>query len=261
MPLITRLNRAFQIFGMDLIVAADALRSIGWYVNTARKYQRLCDDDRFKFHITHARPLLHDRFAQAGALGHYFHMDLWAARKVHARHPTDHLDVGSRIDGFIAHLLSFMCVAVIDIRPLKSDIEGLTFIQEDATLLTGIPDNSIRSLSSLHAVEHFGLGRYGDPIAPNAWSFALDALARVLQPGGYLYFATPIGTERVEFNSQRVFYPETIIEAFGSLELVSFSAVDDNGKFHENAIPGDFRNARHACGLFEFTKPPTTSGR
>src|SRR5258708_35341646 len=50
-----------------------------------------------------------------------FHQDLWAARMVFEQRPSRHVDVGSRIDGFVAHVLPFMLVTVVDIRPLARD--------------------------------------------------------------------------------------------------------------------------------------------
>ncbi|PNJ92618.1 hypothetical protein CEP14_09860 [Cylindrospermopsis raciborskii C04] len=49
-------------------------------------------------------PYLTDRRDFAGSISrHYFHQDLWAARKVYENKPENHIDVGSRIDGFVAH--------------------------------------------------------------------------------------------------------------------------------------------------------------
>jgi hypothetical protein len=164
------------------------------------------------------------------------------------------VDVGSRLDGFVAHVLTFMPVEVIDVRPLRSDVEGLSFVQSDATTLSRYADDSVESLSSLHAVEHFGLGRYGDPVDPTACIEAMRTLARIIRPGGRLYFSVPIGVERVEFNSQRVFSPRSVLREFARLRLVSFSAVDDSGSLHVETDPAQYEAARYACGLFEFTK-------
>lgn len=182
----------------------------------------------------HLYPFLDEFVSEAGtASGHYFHQDRWAARRIFQRRPIHHVDIGFRIDGFVSHLLTFMPVTVVDIRPLSSKVRWLTFIQGDAKDLTGIADNSIESLSCLHAVEHFGLGRYGDEIDPDAWYTAIQALIRVLRPGGHLYFSTLIWTERVNFNAHRVFSVNTITSAFTSLQLISFSFVDDNGDLIE----------------------------
>ena len=82
----------------------------------------------------------------------------------------------------------------------------------------------------------------------------MRSLARVLRPGGRLYFSVPIGVERVEFNAHRIFATATVMDGFSSLRLVSFSAVDDEGRMRPERNPREFSNANYACGLFEFTK-------
>jgi hypothetical protein len=148
-----------------------------------------------------------------------------------------------------------MPVTVADIRPLTGSVPGLTFLRTDATSLAEIETGSVVSLSSLHAVEHFGLGRYGDPVDPDAWRKGAEALSRVLAPGGCLYLSVPIGRQRVDFNAQRVFSPGTVLRAFGALTLHSFAAVDDDGTFVDSADPQAFGDAWNACGLFELVKP------
>jgi len=202
-------------------------------------------------------PVLNDARNQAGNLNdHYFRQDLWAAQRIFGAHPTRHIDIGSRIDGFIAHLLVFMPVTVVDLRLLDREVPGLTFVREDATSMAGFADNSVESLSSLHAAEHFGLGRYGDRVDPDSCFAFMRALERVLAPAGRLYFSVPIGKERVEFNAHRVFDVETILNAFPSLTLASFSFIDDAGAFHPDAHPTRVPPSDYACGLFEFHKPP-----
>lgn len=233
-----------------------SLRNIPRYVTDARKYDRQQEGALFKRRLRHASPVLTDFQESAGtATGHYFHQDLWAAKKIYSRRPSSHIDVGSRIDGFIAHLLTFMEVTVVDLRPLEQQIEGLHFERMDATTMGGFADDSIESLSSLHALEHFGLGRYGDPVDPDACFTAMRSLARVLRPGGRLYLSVPIGRERLEFNAHRIFRPRTVVEAVPQLELVSFSAVDEEGMLQLNAELERFDDAAYSCGLFEFTKP------
>jgi hypothetical protein len=45
-----------------------------------------------------------------------------------------------------------------------------------------------------------------------------------------------------------------ILSYFSGLNLQSFSVVNDEGHFIENAKPEEFENAWYACGCFEFTK-------
>lgn len=254
----TRLLQAARLVGLDPAALRDITRGLPRFARDARAYHSAHGGrGPFPLKPSSLYPIVTDWRESAGlASGHYFHQDLWAARKIHARRPARHVDVGSRIDGFVAHLLVFMPVEVVDIRPLESKLEGLTFVQSDATTLDRFPAGSVDSLSSLHAVEHFGLGRYGDPIDPDGWQKAMRSLARILAPGGRLYFSVPMGRERLVFNAHRIFSPRTVLDTFTSagLSLVSFAAVDDAGDLVENADPAHFEAARHACGLFELCR-------
>lgn len=255
-----KLYFAFNDQGVDLLRLGRSLRGLLPFLRDALRYVR-AGDGRLPLRVRDVRPILHDRYESAGvARGHYFHQDLWAARKIFERKPRRHVDVGSSIYGFVSHVLTFMPVEVIDVRPLPSATPGLVFVQENGTELARFPDRSLPSISSLHAVEHFGLGRYGDPVDPSACFRAMRALARVLQEDGRLYFGVPIGRERVEFNAHRIFSPSSILREFAELELVSFSAVNDDGDLALDADPTQYETARYACGLFEFTRRRSTAG-
>lgn len=256
MKLRSFLNKQAYFTGFQPFVLFRSLLGIPTYARDVRTYQKKNDLPSFKIRMRDAFPILTDMKAGAGTTGgHYFNQDLWAARKIFAVHPAEHFDIGSRVDGFIAHLLVFMPVTVIDIRPLTSDITGLSFFQDDASALRNLSDNSLRSLSTLHTAEHFGLGRYTDPIDPRACFKFMSSLQRVLAPGGKLYFSVPVGRERVEFNAHRVFDPSTILRNFPMLDLVSFSYVGDDGLLYEDRDPLTLPPSEMACGLFEFTKP------
>lgn len=219
------------------------------------KYEELNTVSSLRIAPDSLYPILDDFDAPAGDLSDYFYQDLWASRKVFEARPPRHVDVGSRIDGFIAHLLTFMPVEYVDIRVLDRPVRNLTTIVTDATSLEAFPDDSIGSLSSLNAAEHFGLGRYSDPIDPMACFRFISALSRVLAPTGRLYFSVPLGRERVEFNGHRVLALPTILSGFGNLNLLSFSYVDDSGCLHEDVKPEVFPcDSAYCCGLFEFTK-------
>ena len=249
--------RIVRAFGFDLRHFARALRGLGPFAaNLVRyRYHQASAPTTFRVRARHMYPVLVDRYERAGeASGHYFHQDLWAARHVFVDNPPRHYDVGSRIDGFIAHLLSFRGeVYVFDIRGLDSRVTGLHFVRGNATALP-LPDASVHSISCLHAAEHFGLGRYGDSIDPQASFTAAGELKRVLAPGGRLYFSVPIGRERLEFDAHRVFAPATVLSAFAELELVEFAAVDDEGGYRPSADPGDYVAAHYSCGLFLYKK-------
>jgi hypothetical protein len=202
-------------------------------------------------------PILPERFDSSGiAKGHYFHQDLWAARKIRFSCPSMHIDVGSRIDGFIAHLLVFMDVTVLDIRDLTSNVKGLTFKKANLMDATSFDFEQAESVSCLHTLEHFGLGRYGDPVDLKGWKKGIQNLALIVKTGGNLYLSMPVGNERIEFNAHRVFNPNTIIEEVEKhgFTLISFSMVDDLGEFSENVNPNCAEGFNYGCGLFEFQK-------
>jgi SAM-dependent methyltransferase len=224
------------------------------FVRNAVGYRGRAPEDAFKLRLRYLYPVLGERHAAAGqAKGHYFHQDIWAARHIRQDAPARHVDVGSRVDGFIAHLLIFREVDYVDLRPLDTDVHGL-HSRQGSILNLPYADASLQSLSSLHVVEHIGLGRYGDPVDPDAWKDAVAELKRVLAPGGILYVSVPVGRERVEFDAHRVFAPETILHAFQPLELLEFCSVDDDGDFHGSSDPARF-NGWYCCGMFRLRNP------
>ncbi len=249
------LNRQSYFSGFNPWILVKSLTRLPAFLRDASQYQKMDPPSGFRITLSDAFPILTDATASAGLVGgHYFHQDLWAARKIFSRAPLNHVDIGSRIDGFVAHLLTFRQVTVIDIRALETNIKGLTFLADDATNLGQVKSDSIESLSSLHVAEHFGLGRYGDAVDPTACFKFMSSLQRVLSPNGRLYFSVPIGRERVEFNAHRVFAPRTILDCFSELELVSFSLIGDDGNLYEDEDPAHLGEMEFACGLFEFTK-------
>ena len=95
--------------------------------------------------------------------GHYFHQDLLVAKFINAQNPKRHIDIASRVDGFVAHVASFREIEVLDVRPLpKSVHENIKFRQINFMKPQILEEAD--SVSCLHAIEHFGLGRYTDKI-------------------------------------------------------------------------------------------------
>lgn len=221
----------------------------------AVEYNRLNMREGFKYNIDRKRFYARDRVAQAGSVNHYFWQDLWAAQHIYKNRPEVHFDIGSRIDGFIADILSFgQKVNLIDVRPLNVSIPGLCFTQADAKCLDGIENDSIESLSALCSLEHFGLGRYGDAIDPEACFKSFDAIQNKVVAGGQIYIAVPVGKEGVEFNAHRVFSPITVINEFSRCTLKEYAV--DYGTHIEYGV--DFNaldNAKdYEYGLFYFVK-------
>lgn len=185
-------------------------------------------------------PVLGEWGEASGGLGAYFQQDLTVARWIFEANPRRHVDVGSRIDGFVGHLAVFREVEVLDIRPAPGDVRGIRFHQLD--LMDPLPEcwrGATDSLSCLHTIEHFGLGRYGDPIDPYGYRKGLDQLFRIVAPGGRLYLSVPMGRERIEFNAHRVFSPERLLGWFGEgFELERAAVIDDEERVVEETRSG-----------------------
>jgi SAM-dependent methyltransferase len=198
-------------------------------------------------------PKVHDRSPTTPYDQHYFHQDVWAARRVAERRPARHVDVGSRVD-YVGFLTALTDVVFVDIRPLDARIEGLTSVAGSALELP-FDDRSIESLSCLHVAEHIGLGRYGDPLDPDGTRKAARELQRVLGPGGELLVGVPVGQPRTCFNAHRIFDPHEVPAMFDELVLLEFAGVDDRGEFGRRRRLAELAGARYACGLYRLARP------
>ena len=226
-----------------------------------KKILRQAKESDIKFPITKLWPCYSDKDDDAGSLSlHYFFQDLFVAQRIFSNAPVRHVDIGSRIDGFVAHVASFRKVEVFDIRPLETEIPNVTFKQLDIMNKDGIEKNSILSLSCLHALEHFGLGRYGDPINFEGFKIGFDNITDLLQKDGKFYFSVPIGQQRIEFHAHRVFSISYLLEMITPhYQIDMFSFVNDQNNFHQNiTLTKDLIEnncgCKYGCGIFELTK-------
>jgi hypothetical protein len=119
------------------------------------------------------------------------------------------------------------------------------------------------SLSCLHAIEHFGLGRYGDPVNPEGYQHGISNMAQLLQHRGTFYLSTPIGQERVEFNANWVFDPRSIVRCAKAADMTLQKLIvitPANGaqeSLFDSATLAELALQRYQLGLFIFTKTNT----
>lgn len=254
------MKRWLKLFGFNISMLLSTLKGFSWYFRDLHKFKAQRSDTDFPFGTWY--PILKDKEAASGtASGHYFYQDLHVAQRIFKNNPTLHVDIGSRVDGFVSHVASFRSIKVFDIRPLKSRIKNVEFIQADFMNEIGSKFLSYcDSLSCLHVIEHFGLGRYGDPLNYYGHPTGMDNLAKVLKKGGKLYLSVPIGPQRIEFNAHRVFSVNYLLKYFeGKFIIDHFSYVDDKGMLNENVelnktnIANNF-NCHYGAGIFELTK-------
>ncbi|MDA3925099.1 MAG: DUF268 domain-containing protein [Kiritimatiellae bacterium] len=248
------------LFGIDPLKTYRSIKGIPCYIRNYRALKKQTGSS-VSFPFSTPYPCLGDRFEESGsATGHYFHQDLMIANRIYINNPEKHVDVGSRIDGFVAHVASFRSLEVLDIRPLSNEIKNIEFMQAD--LMKPVSDDLVGycdSLSCLHAIEHFGLGRYGDMVDYDGYLAGFANLCRILKKGGKLYFSVPIGPQRIEFDAHRVFSISFLLNLFeGKYQVDYFSFVDDAGDLHEN-IPlkesdiEDNFGCTYGCGIFELS--------
>lgn len=261
MVILNKILFFFRLCGFDFNKFIHSLKGFPIYLRNYNKLKhQLIGSKDFK--ITNLNPIFSDRFESSGIMsGHYFHQDLLVAKKIHKNNPLRHIDIGSRIDGFVAHVASFRDIEIIDIRYQNSIIENIKFYQQD--LMNPLDPHFLActdSISSLHAIEHFGLGRYGDPVDMDGHIKALENIHKMLKIDGIFYFSTPIGSQRIEFDAHRVFCLCYLMNYFkDKYSIKSFSFVDDSGLLNENAVLSESNISSNfscylGCGIFELIK-------
>lgn len=261
MKLQTKIYRYVIEAGIDLNQLLRFAKPMFSFGREYRKFKVEVERETPEFPISACYPRIWDSTSNAGtASGDYFHQDLYVAQRIFKSGTKRHVDVGSRIDGFVAHVATFMPIEIFDIRPVESKVNNIIFRQADMMDSESCEKESCESLSCLHALEHFGLGRYGDPLDSRGHLKGFESLHRLLKPNGVLYFSVPIGTQRIEFNAHRVFslsYLLSMIE--GRFTIEEFSYVDERGDLHvdvplnEENVSSNL-NCRYGCGIFILRK-------
>lgn len=254
-----RIHASLINAGLNIPTLIRAIVSIPTYI---KDYLTFSSSKNKDFGKVVMFPCLVDRFDAGGsASGHYFHQDLLIARRIFENTPHKHVDIGSRVDGFVAHVASFREIEVIDIRENPTRIKNIAFKQVD--FMQSLPKDMHQycdSVSCLHALEHFGLGRYGDDICADGFLKGIDNIFNLCKSGGKVYLSVPIGVQRIEFNAHRVFSVRYFLSILqNKFDLNKFSYVDDSGCLHEEVELNDSMidnscECHYGCGIFELQK-------
>ena len=210
------------------------------FILDRHEYKKQCGNNLlFSYNKKNEYKNLHDYRDSAGMVDpHYFIQDIYVAQYVINRGIKQIYDIGSRIDGYISHLVSSgIKITMIDIRPLP-----------------------------INAIEHFGLGRYGDPIDYDGWKKALNEFAKKVTLDGTLILSVPCGNkDLLMFNAHRIFTPITIYKEISNvMRLESFTRVHnyttEQFKFSDKSnCDSELEKiteslSEYDCGIFIFKK-------
>lgn len=231
------------------IYTLQGIGEIPTYLKNLFVYQKVTKE---QIPLRNIYPQLHDRTGNSPIDPHYFYANAWASRLIRETNPLSHLDIGSQTQ-WVSVLSSFIPVIYLDFRPLQTHLPGLSNMAGDILNLP-FANETVRSLSSIHVIEHIGLGRYGDPIQPEGTRRALLEIQRVLKNKANLFIAIPIGKPGVFFDAHRVLDPQFPVQTLSKCQLLQFSGVDDEGNFHQDSEFEHFSNLEYGCGMYWFVK-------
>lgn len=211
------------------------------------------NDGRFFIKIYNLRPIIFDKTNKTNFDIHYIYHPAWAARILAELKPDEHIDISSSL-AFASMISAFIPTKFYDYRPADLFLDNLSSLRADLNSLP-FKDNSLKSVSCMHTVEHIGLGRYGDEIDPQGDLKAIHELKRVVAIGGSLLFVVPVGRPMLVFNAHRIYSYEQIISYFKGFKLKNFSLISEkNNKIINQANAQLVAQEKYGCGCFWFIK-------
>eukprot|EP00939_MAST-03C_sp_MAST-3C-sp1_P000175 g175.t1 len=170
------------------------------------------------------------------------------------------LVVGSTTPVYEAFALTYGAkeVTVVEYGPRIATYPNVAYISPAEFDRPGRQFDAIISVSS---VEHDGLGRYGDPLAPHADIKSMAKLRHYLRKDGLVFLSVPVGQDAVVYNAHRVYGAHRLpllIDCYEVLDTFGFSPRDFEDRnwaaLHQPVFvlehPKFFREAGHmACNV------------
>lgn len=143
-----------------------------------------------------------------------------------------------------------MPIPVIDDCPLVRNRTNITFRLGDTSNSKTLKGLKAGSVSSLHALEHVGLGHYGDTIDIDGWRYRLESLSGLLEPGALHCVSVPTGAKQcVEFDARRLFRLQSLRDELALRdEILELALVDYHGNLHHRYDP-DCRLGEETFGM------------
>lgn len=172
----------------------------------------------------------------------YFLSEALGAYAGHIKDKTV-LIYGSQAPAFEAYAVAYGAKEVVVVEyqlPPAQELEEyhISYIYPHQLAASGRRFDVVFSISSF---EHDGLGRYGDPLSPNADLKTMQDLRdNVIVPGGLLFLAVPLGRDRVVWNLHRVYgYRRLVLLTQGWEPVDSFGLLEQDFKV---TFPAIFHN-------------------
>jgi len=83
---------------------------------------------------------------------------------------------------------------------------------------------------SISSFEHDGLGRYGDPINPNADLETMKKVKKMIKPNGLLFLAVPVSSDLLAWNAHRIYGKirlPLLLEGWEIIDFFGISGLND----------------------------------
>ncbi|CAH6418825.1 Hypothetical protein POVN_LOCUS548 [uncultured virus] len=122
-------------------------------------------------------------------------------------HGRDVLVVGSVSPWYEAMAISYgaKSCTVVEYRKIASQDSRLESIHIDDFAKAVEAGRKWDVIVSISSIEHDGLGRYGDPLNPQADLQHMEKAKTWLREGGIALVAVPVGIDKVVFNAHRIY--------------------------------------------------------
>lgn len=115
--------------------------------------------------------------------------------------------------------------ATVEFRKIQHDIRGLqTYTVEDLKTTPLQFDCGV----TISALEHDGLGRYGDPIDPLGDLKTMRSYKKIIKPGGLMFLSVPVGQDALVWNSHRIYGAHRLPRLLDGWRLVGQAGFDES---------------------------------
>lgn len=167
---------------------------------------------------------------QRGETGHYGKdLDSWlyAALDKYPIQGKDVVIIGSQVPWYECIVIAYGGHPItIDYNTIVTDDPRITPLTVDEFNKNPRKFDVILSVSS---IEHDGLGRYGDPINPDADLEFMTYAKTLLKEGGHMILSIPVGLDVLVWNAHRIYGPlrfPLLIQEWNLIDAFGFTYQD-----------------------------------